>query len=263
MGKLLKNVKEKGFVEVDLDETIGDILRYDKFKKHGAMYILEDDTKAPSVTTIIGDNLGWNKNALMAWAKRQTALGNDVDAMLKDAGETGTLLHILIEAHQRGLNVDPRDFTENQFVSAMKCFTGYLNWVNKVKFKPLASELILVDNEQRVAGTVDCVGKVGDDLVLIDWKTSKYLYKEHKIQVAQYVTMMEKSSNVDYYVMEGGKPKRLKHSDTKRKFAYAMILRFDKTEVKYHQHMVNRKKIDAGASIFQDLLHLHSKKNTI
>ena len=63
--------------------------------------------------------------------------------------------------------------------------------------------------------------------------------------------------------MEGGMPKRLKHSDTKRKFAYAMILRFDKTEVKYHQHMVDRKKIDAGASIFQDLLHLQSKKNTI
>ena len=263
MGKLLKNVKEKGFVEVGVDETIGDVLRYDKFKKHGAMYILEDDTKAPSVTTIIGDNLGWNKNALMGWAKRQSALGNDVDAMLKDAGEIGTLLHILIEAHQRGFDVDPRDFTENQFVSAMKCFTGYLNWANKVKFKALASEVILVDNTQRVAGTVDCVGKVGDDLVLIDWKTSKYLYKEHKIQVAQYVTMMEKAENVDYYVMERGAPKKLKQSKNTRKFAYAMILRFDKTEVKYHQHKVDRQKIDAGASIFQDLLNLQNKKNTI
>ena len=126
MGKLLKNVQEKGFVEVDVDETIGDVFHYNKFKKHGAMYILEDDTKAPSVTTIIGDNLGWNKNALMAWAKRQTALGYDADAMLKDAGEIGTLLHILIEAHQQGFDVDPRDFTENQFVSAMKCFLNLL-----------------------------------------------------------------------------------------------------------------------------------------
>lgn len=263
MGKLLKHIKEKGFEEVDYDATIGDLLRYDKFKKHGALYVLDDDTKAPSVTTVIGDNLGWNKNALMGWAKRQSAIGKDVDAMLKDAGEIGTLLHILIEAHQRGLNVDPRDFTENQFISAMKCFTGYLNWVNKVEFKPLASELILVDNEQRVAGTVDCVGKVGDDLVLIDWKSSKYLYKEHKIQIAQYVTMMEKAENVDYYVMERGAPKKLKQSNIKRKFAYAMILRFDKTEVKYHQHKIDRKKIDAGASIFQDLLNLHSKKNSI
>ena len=263
MGKLLKHNKDKGFVEAGFDETIGDVLKYNKFKKHGHMYLLDDETKAPSVTTIIGENLGWNKNALMAWAKRQTALGNDVDAMLKDAGETGTLLHILIEAHQRGFDVDPRDFTENQFVSAMKCFTGYLNWANKVKFKPLASEVILVDNDQRVAGTVDCVGKVGDDLVLIDWKTSKYLYKEHKIQVSQYVHMMEKDKNVDYYVMERGAPKKLKQSKNARKFAYAMILRFDKTEVKYHQHKVDRKKIDAGISIFQDLLNLYNKKNTI
>ena len=65
---------------------MGKTLQYNKFKRHGEAYILDDETKAPSVTTIIGDNLGWNKNALMGWAKRQTMVGNDVDAMLKDAG---------------------------------------------------------------------------------------------------------------------------------------------------------------------------------
>ena len=223
---------------------MGKTLQYNKFKRHGEAYILDDETKAPSVTTIIGDNLGWNKNALMGWAKRQTMVGNDVDAMLKDAGDTGTLLHLLIEAHQRGFDVDTRDFTANQETAALKAFTGYLNWANKVEFKPLASEVVIVDNEQRVAGTIDCVGKIKDELILIDWKTSKYLYKEHKIQVAQYVNMYERM-------------------EPRAKFAYAMILRFDKHEVKYHQHKVDRKKIDAGIIAFQSCLDLHNIKKAV
>lgn len=242
---------------------MGKILKHNKFKKHGQFYLLDDETKAPSVTTVIGDNLGWNKNALMNWAKRQSAMGNDVDAMLSDAADTGTLLHLLIEAHQRGFDVDTRDFTANQEEAALKCFTGYLNWANKVKFKPLASEVIIVDNDQRVAGTVDCIGKVGDDLILIDWKTSRYLYPEHKIQVSQYVHMMEKPNNVSYITVKDGKAKRLTPENNKRKFAYAMILRFDKTEVKYHQHKVKREKIDAGIIAFQNLLNLHNIKKSV
>ena len=98
---------------------MGKTLKHNKFKKHGQFYLLDDETKAPSVTTVIGDNLGWNKNALMNWAKRQSAMGNDVDAMLSDAADTGTLLHLLIEAHQRGFDVDTRDFTANQEEAAL------------------------------------------------------------------------------------------------------------------------------------------------
>jgi hypothetical protein len=242
---------------------MGNKIKYNKFKKHGEIYVLDDDTKAPSVTTVIGENLGWNKQPLMNWAKRQTMIGNDVDAVLKDAGETGTLLHLLIEAHQRGFDVDTRDFTANQEEAALKCFTGYLNWANKVKFKPLASEVVLVDHEQRVAGTVDCIGTIGEDLILIDWKTSRYLYKEHKIQVAQYVNMMEKTSGVEYITNDGNELKRYRPDNNQRKFAYAMILRFDKNEVKYHQHKVDRKKIDAGIVAFQSCLDLHNIKKSV
>jgi len=244
MGKMLKYNGRDGFIEADYDPNCGDIIKYNKFSKHGEKYILDDETKAPSVTAVIGDNLGWNKQALLTWAKRQTMLSKDVDAILKDAGEIGTLLHILIEAHQRKKNVDTGDFTANQVGQALKCFTGYLNWANKVKFKPLSSEMVVVCNKQRVAGTVDCVGKIGDDLVLIDWKTSRYLYKEHKIQVAQYVHMLENQKK-------------------DRKFAYAMILRFDKNEVKYHQHKVDRKKIEAGIVAFQNCLSLHNIKKSV
>ena len=215
-----------------------------KLDLHGAKYVLADGTRAPSVTTIINQNLGWNKNVLMNWAKRQTMIGKDADAVLKEAADIGTLLHLLIEGHQRGFDVDTGDFTRNQTEKALVCFGGYLEWVEKVQFKALASETVVVDEEQRVAGTIDCVGKVGDDLVVIDWKTSKYLYKEHKIQVAKYINLLERAK-------EG------------RHFAYGMVLRFDKEEVKFHQHKVDRDKIEAGVKIFDALLALQNLKNKV
>ena len=215
-----------------------------KLDLHGSKYVLADGTRAPSVTTIINQNLGWNKNVLMNWAKRQTMIGKDADAVLKEAADIGTLLHLLIEGHQRGFDVDTGDFTRNQTEKALVSFGGYLEWVEKVQFKALASETVVVDEEQRVAGTIDCVGKVGDDLVVIDWKTSKYLYKEHKIQVAKYINLLERAK-------EG------------RHFAYGMVLRFDKEEVKFHQHKVDRDKIEAGVKIFDALLALQNLKNKV
>ena len=211
---------------------------------HGSNYVLLDGTKAPSVTTIISQNLGWNKQVLINWAKRQTMVGNDADKVLQDAADTGTLLHLLIENHQRGLDTDTKDFTRNQTERAMVAFAGYLEWVEKTKFRALANELVIVNEEQRIAGTIDCIGRMGDDLVVVDWKSSKYLYKEHKIQIAKYIDLYEKKQ-------------------PKAKVKYGMVLRFDKAEVKFHQHKIQRDKIEAGIKIFDTLLELHNSKNLI
>ncbi len=211
---------------------------------HGSNYVLLDGTKAPSVTTIISQNLGWNKQVLINWAKRQTMVGNDADKVLQDAADTGTLLHLLIENHQRGLDTDTKDFTRNQTERAMVAFAGYLEWVEKTKFRALANELVIVNEEQRIAGTIDCIGRMGDDLVVVDWKSSKYLYKEHKIQIAKYIDLYEKKQ-------------------PKAKVKYGMVLRFDKEEVKFHQHKIQRDKIEAGIKIFDTLLELHNSKNLI
>ena len=211
---------------------------------HGSNYVLLDGTKAPSVTTIISQNLGWNKQVLINWAKRQTMVGNDADKVLQDAADTGTLLHLLIENHQRGLDTDTKDFTRNQTERAMVAFAGYLEWVEKTKFRALANELVIVNEEQRIAGTIDCIGRMGDDLVVVDWKSSKYLYKEHKIQIAKYIDLYEKKQ-------------------PKAKVKYGMVLRFDKEEVKFHQHKIQRDKIEAGIKIFDTLLELHNSKTLI
>lgn len=215
-----------------------------KFQKHGSKYILEDGQKAQSVTTIIGNTLGWNKQALINWTRRQEVAGYDSEAVLKDLAEIGTLLHLLIECHQRGIDCDTKDFTPNQEKQALKAFMGYLAWVEKVNFKPLASELLLVNEQWRVGGTVDCIGRMGDDLVVIDWKSSKYLYPEHKIQIAAYVHMYETAQ-------------------PKANVAHGMILRFSKDDGKFHQHIIKRERIDAGIKAFDHLVQLNNLKTKV
>ena len=215
-----------------------------KFAKHGQKYILADGTIAPSVTTYIND-LGWNKQTLINYTKRLTFSGLDADKVLQDLAETGTLLHLMIEGSIKGFKVDTKDFTYNQEKQALKAFVGYTDWVKKVDFKPLASEVVLINEEQRVGGTVDCIGRIGDDLVVIDWKTSKYgPYKEHIIQIAQYVHMYEQAQ-------------------PKANVAYGMILRFGKEDGKFHQHKIKREKIDAGVEIFKHLVALRNLKSKV
>ena len=43
-----------------------------KFDLHGTKYINDEGYKEPSVTTIINQHLGWNKQALINWAKDYT-----------------------------------------------------------------------------------------------------------------------------------------------------------------------------------------------
>jgi len=211
-----------------------------KTKLHGQNYVLGDGKRAASVTTIINNQLGWNKNTLIAWAKRITAQGEDADAVMRDAGDIGTLTHLMIHGYLEGFTVDTRDYTPNQEQQALKAFVGFRNWYDQANFKVLANEFALVNEELRVGGTVDCLGKIDDELVIVDWKTSKGgPYPEMMIQLGAYTLMYE-----------AAQPK----ADVK----YGVIMRFGKEDGKFHKHVISRDKLDAGAQAFRHLCALYN-----
>jgi len=215
-----------------------------KFGLHGTKYINEEGKRVPSVTTIINQHLGWNKQALLGWTKRMMLGGQDADKVLNEAGDIGTLLHLLIEGHQRGFDIDTKDYSYNQEKAAMKAFAGYLQWYEKVKFKSLRNELLLVNEEMQVGGTIDCIGKMGDDLVVVDWKTSKYLYAENKLQLAAYTYMFEQAQ-------------------PKANVAYGLVMRFGKEDGKFHQHVIKREKLETGIEIFKALIKISQLKSKL
>ena len=215
-----------------------------KFSLHGTKYINEEGKRVPSVTTIISQHLGWNKNALLAWTKRMMLGGQDSDKVLSEASDIGTLLHLLIEGHQQGFDVDTKDYSYNQEKAAMKAFAGYLQWYEKRKFKSLRNELVLVNEEMQVGGTIDSIGKMGDDLVVVDWKTSKYLYAENKLQLAAYTYMFEQAQ-------------------PKANVAYGLVMRFGKDDGKFHQHVIKREKLETGIEIFKALVKISQLKSQL
>lgn len=215
-----------------------------KFDLHGTKYINEEGNRVPSVTTIINQHLGWNKQALLGWTKRMMLGGQDSDKVLDEAAQIGTLLHLLIEGHQQGFDIDTKDYSYNQEKAAMKAFAGYLQWYEKVKFKPLRNELVLVNEEMQVGGTIDCVARMGDNLVIVDWKTSRYLYAENKLQLAAYVYMFEQAQ-------------------PKANVAYGLVMRFGKDDGKFHQHVIKREKLETGIEIFKALVKISQLKSQL
>ena len=215
-----------------------------KFDLHGAKYINLEGNRVPSVTTIISQHLGWNKQALLGWTKRMMLGGQDSDKVLDEASQIGTLLHLLIEGHQQGFDVDTKDYSYNQEKAAMKAFAGYLQWYEKSEFKALRNELVLVNEEMQVGGTIDCIARIGDDLVVVDWKTSKYLYAENKLQLAAYTYMFEQAQ-------------------PKANVAYGLIMRFGKDDGKFHQHIIKRDKLETGIEIFKALVKISQLKSQL
>ena len=61
----------------------------------------------PGVTSII-DQLGWNKSALICWAKKLVRQGLDPDRVRDQGAEIGTLARELIHAHLMGKQADYR-----------------------------------------------------------------------------------------------------------------------------------------------------------
>tara|TARA_R110002020_G_scaffold155722_1_gene336965 strand:- start:2718 stop:3374 length:657 start_codon:yes stop_codon:yes gene_type:complete len=207
-----------------------------KFKIH-TRYKTKDKQIVPSVTTILGSELGWNKNVLMNWGIKMAKGGKDPHAFTADAADTGTLAHALCEAN---INKDDYeiglDYTDNQKKRANNALNAFKKFRKTVKPKFLVAEIKLVSEKHRVGGTADGVFKIGDETLLYDIKTSKNVYDEMKVQLGMYTLIYEEMF------------------PRKKKIDGGVILRLDKESGDYHYYQYTRETLDLGAKIFLNAL---------
>ena len=204
------------------------------------VYKTSDGERLPGVTTVINE-LGWNKNMLIAWSRREALAGNDPDKIKNEAARPGTLMHSFIEGHIKGEKVDTVDFTENQIELAKNSYFAFVEWEKAMKPKYLGTEIQLVSEKYRFGGTADMIGEIGGELVLCDWKSSKGVYPEMTIQVAAY--------KIAYEEMNPGK-----------KVHHGGILRLDRETSAYDYHDISSKKMEWGWEVFQHCLALYALK---
>mgnify|MGYP001420096526 CR=1 FL=1 len=128
--------------------------------KQHTVYKTSDGERLPGVTTVINE-LGWNKNMLIAWSRREALAGNDPDKIKNEAAKPGTLTHSFIEGHIKGEQVDTSDFTENQIELAKNSYFAFVEWERAMKPVYLGTEIQLVSEKYRFGGTADMIGEIG------------------------------------------------------------------------------------------------------
>jgi len=149
--------------------------------------------KLESVTTIIGNNLGWNKNVLLAWQAREFKEGRDPTKKKDKAADIGSVCHHYIDCEHKGINVldsYKKEHDLDSLIIAEKCVEEYRNKIQSLGLVPVDSEKSLVSNSYGYGGTIDLRYLIDGTLVLGDIKTSPHIYGEYLVQVGAYDNLL-------------------------------------------------------------------------
>lgn len=147
----------------------------------------------PSVTSILSY---MPKNKFFeTWMKD---VGHNADIIMRKAGEEGTQTHNSIEDLLDGKEVNWMDeygnarFNETVWGMIIK-FTEF--W-GLAKPELISKEEFTYSDEHKYAGTADCLCKIGDEIWLIDFKTSNSLHKAYDLQLAAYAKSIEEVKGI-------------------------------------------------------------------
>lgn len=147
-------------------------LQSETFPDGKRYYTLEDGTKLPSVTTVLGAQ---KKDAIMAWRKRVGEV--EANRISKAATGRGTNVHTLCE---RYLNNESLGDIMPDAKEMFKSIKPLLNRINNIHYQ----EQALWSKQLAMAGRVDCIGEFDGKLSVIDFKTSKKI--KSKIEIEDY-----------------------------------------------------------------------------
>jgi len=119
---------------------------------------------------------------------------DEAESLKKEAGEKGSKVHLAIEKLIAGekvkmedkfLNKD-KDTEEELSLEEWECLMSFSEWFNKVKPEVLANEVVVWNDKDNYAGTVDLLAVIDNKVWLIDFKTSQNIWPSHEIQIAAY-----------------------------------------------------------------------------
>jgi hypothetical protein len=206
-------------------------------------YYTSSGKRVSGVTTILG-NLGWKTGGLVRWANQQGLLGIDTNQVKEEAADIGTIAHQMIDDHLHSREFDPTIFDPELLPTATVAYGEFLRWEEFSQIEVIESEMQLVDDDLGFGGTPDAVAKVNGKVYLFDWKSSRGVYADYKVQVAAYFHLMKKLR--PQYDLEPG----------------AHLVRVGKTGDFAHYGW-GEKTIADGWQVFEHLLAIHKLKKEL
>ena len=177
-----------------------------------------DGVKVPSVTRIV--DACFPKN-LTNWA---VTLGEEeYHRILDEALDIGNYTHEWIEAYLNQPTIELKDHAipdENH--GSYKSIKSFLNWDKDYEPEWIDSERKIYCDKYKYAGTVDAVAKINGRVCVIDFKTSRKIYKPYHLQVTAYA-------------------QAIKRIDGLKRWPLGIILRLDKETGEYEQKVFEPK----------------------
>jgi len=155
------------------------------------IYKDSEGRRLPSVTTILSRFK--ESGGLLYWANQAGLDGKTLDEARMPAATAGTMAHDLVEAHinKRDLPVLVGD--ADTIGKARAAFDVYLRWSEITKVTVKHTEVSLVSERHKFGGRLDAIGIIGNELCLLDWKSSAALYADYLYQCAAYKMLWEEN----------------------------------------------------------------------
>ena len=145
--------------------------------------------RLPSVSTVLG-TLGWGTDRLMRWAADLGLEGVDYETNRQHAADVGTCAHELIDCYLHGRLLEPDTYHADLIDQAMPAFNAYCAWAARHRIEVVRTECKLMSSALLYGGTPDAIVDMDGEAVLIDFKTSTWLYPKHIIQVVAYLDLI-------------------------------------------------------------------------
>ena len=154
-------------------------------------YTLEDGTKLPSVTTVLGAK---KKAGILAWRKRVGE--EEANRVSKKATSRGTNVHTLCERYLNNEDINHKDMMPDS-LDMFYSLKPFLANINNIWYQ----EQALYSRILELAGRVDCIAEYEGELSIIDFKTSsrvktKDQIEDYFVQCTAYGLMLEEMIDV-------------------------------------------------------------------
>ncbi len=185
MKKIIKNVdKKKGIIQI----TTIDERWYARMIPNAKTGLPDRFEFKPSTTWVCSY---YPKG--IAFYKWLAAKGwDEAEAIKNDAGDKGTKVHKATEIIDAGEKVlidskikNPHTEKEEEIsLEEYWCVMTYIEWLKEIQPKLIASEFNVYSD--LCGGTVDRLFLIGEDVFLVDLKTSQYIWMSHILQISQY-----------------------------------------------------------------------------
>lgn len=146
-------------------------------------YYLRDGELAVGVTTVLQV---LNKPSLVVWANRLGLQGIDSTKVRDQAGDRGTITHLLITSELKNEVPDLSEYSQADIDVATLCLNSFREWRKGHTLEIIHVETPLLSEMYRYGGTPDFLGYVNGELTLIDFKSSNAIYGDYYYQLSAY-----------------------------------------------------------------------------